>query len=77
MKEKQQDHLLSYKKWILTGILVCVLIVTGMPYAAFAQSQTSHEVVRVGFFAFDGYHMEDEEGNQDAKPDFRVYELQS
>ena len=42
----------------MTGVQTCALPI----YAAEDSSQ--HETVKVGFFAMDGYHVMDEEGNR-------------
>ena len=43
--------------------LLCIVMM--YPQAVFAAEETSqHETVKVGFFAMDGYHMMDEEGNR-------------
>lgn len=49
---------------ILTVMLICILTVIGLPNGVFAEQTDSHEAVKVGFFAFEGYHMMDEEGNR-------------
>ena len=43
--------------------LLCIVMM--YPQAVFAAEEISqHETVKVGFFAMDGYHMMDEEGNR-------------
>ncbi len=55
---KRNRH--GYKK-ITSFVLACFLLFGVLPRRAFAQEQ---QTVRVGFFAFDGYHMIDENGNR-------------
>ncbi len=50
---------------ILTGIIIAGTIITVNPAMAYATSgEDQRETIRVGFFAMDGYHMMDEEGNR-------------
>ena len=51
----------SYKKALVLA-LACFLLLCAFPCTALAASH--QETVRVGFFAFDGYHMVDENGNR-------------
>ena len=57
--------ILSAKKYVaalLVFICVCMIFSPLTAYAAEDSSQ--HETVKVGFFAMDGYHVMDEEGNR-------------
>ena len=47
---------------ILTAMLILTALLSFPARAEEAESQ--HERVRVGFFAMDGYHMMDEDGNR-------------
>lgn len=48
-----------------TLLIVSLLITMLCPEMAFAaEKDTNRETIRVGFFAMDGYHMMDEEGNR-------------
>lgn len=47
---------------ILTAMLILTALLSFPARAEEAESQ--HEHVRVGFFAMDGYHMMDEDGNR-------------
>ena len=48
------------------AILMTMLLLTALPSlsASAAETVSQHERVRVGFFAMDGYHMMDEDGNR-------------
>ena len=48
----------------ILGVMLAIVIFIGSSIYAFAEANPSREVVRVGFFAFDGYHMVDENGNR-------------
>ena len=57
--------ILSAKKYaaaLLVFVCVCMIFSPLTAYAAEDSSQ--HETVKVGFFAMDGYHVMDEEGNR-------------
>lgn len=60
----------SSSNYILWSVLLFMLLLAPVlylkPYTAYAASDDSEqrEVVRVGFFAMDGYHMMDEHGNK-------------
>ena len=47
---------------LICAVLCAVCVISAMPGTAFAANEIT--TVRVGFFAFDGYHMQDEEGNR-------------
>ena len=52
----------KYVAVLLVFVCVCMIFSPRTAYAAEDSSQ--HETVKVGFFAMDGYHMMDEEGNR-------------
>ena len=52
----------KYVAVLLFFVCVCMIFFPLTAYAAEDSSQ--HETVKVGFFAMDGYHMMDEEGNR-------------
>ena len=52
----------KYMAMLLAFVCVCMIFSHLTAYAAEGSSQ--HETVKVGFFAMDGYHMMDEEGNR-------------
>ena len=52
----------KYVAVLLTFVCVCIIFSPQTAYAAEDSSQ--HETVKVGFFAMDGYHVMDEEGNR-------------
>ena len=52
----------KYVAVLLAFVCVCMIFSPLTAYAAEDSSQ--HETVKVGFFAMDGYHMMDEEGNR-------------
>ena len=52
----------KYVAALLVFICVCMIFSPLTAYAAEDSSQ--HETVKVGFFAMDGYHVMDEEGNR-------------
>ena len=52
----------KYVAVLLVFVCVCMIFSPLTAYAAEDSSQ--HETVKVGFFAMDGYHMMDEEGNR-------------
>ena len=52
----------KYVAVLLLFVCMCVIFFSQTAYAAEDSSQ--HETVKVGFFAMDGYHMMDEEGNR-------------
>ncbi len=52
----------KYVAVLLAFVCVCMIFSPLTAYAAEDCSQ--HETVKVGFFAMDGYHMMDEEGNR-------------
>ena len=52
----------KYMAVLLVFVCVCMIFSPLTAYAAEDSSQ--HETVKVGFFAMDGYHMMDEEGNR-------------
>ena len=52
----------KYVAVLLVFVCVCMIFSPQTAYAAEDSSQ--HETVKVGFFAMDGYHMMDEEGNR-------------
>ena len=45
-------------------VFVCVYMIFSPLTAYAAEDSSQHETVKVGFFAMDGYHMMDEEGNR-------------
>ena len=45
-------------------IIMCISLIFPMITYAKASDKNQHETIRVGFFAFDGYHMMDEKGNR-------------
>ena len=52
----------KYVAVLLVFVCVCMIF---SPQTAYASEESSqHETVKVGFFAMDGYHMMDEEGNR-------------
>ena len=52
----------KYVAVLLVFVCVCMIFSPRTAYAAEDSSQ--HETVKVGFFAMDGYHVMDEEGNR-------------
>ena len=52
----------KYMAMLLPFVCVCMIFSPLTAYAAEDSSQ--HKTVKVGFFAMDGYHMMDEEGNR-------------
>ena len=52
----------KYVAVLLAFVCVCMIFSPLTAYAAEDSSQ--HETVKVGFFAMDGYHVMDEEGNR-------------
>ena len=52
----------KYVAVLLAFVCVCMIFSPQTAYAAEDSSQ--HEIVKVGFFAMDGYHVMDEEGNR-------------
>ena len=52
----------KYVAVLLAFVCVCMIFSPQTAYAAEDSSQ--HETVKVGFFAIDGYHVVDEEGNR-------------
>ena len=52
----------KYVAVLLLFVYVCMIFSPQTAYAAEDSSQ--HETVKVGFFAMDGYHVMDEEGNR-------------
>ena len=52
----------KYVAALLVFVCVCMIFSPLTAYAAEGSSQ--HETVKVGFFAMDGYHVMDEEGNR-------------
>ena len=52
----------KYVAVLLVFVCVCMIFSPQTSYAAEDSSQ--HETVKVGFFAMDGYHVMDEEGNR-------------
>lgn len=68
MKHGENRMAVMKKTRKIVGIWVVIIgfiISFSQPNAVFAaQASDSREVVRVGFFAFDGYHMVDEAGNR-------------
>ena len=52
----------KYVAVLLAFVCVCMIFSPQTAYAAEDSSQ--HETVKVGFFAMDGYHVMDEEGNR-------------
>ena len=52
----------KYVAVLLVFVCVCMMFFPLTAYAAEDSSQ--HETVKVGFFAMDGYHVMDEEGNR-------------
>ena len=49
---------------VLTGLLLCIIMITGNLNMVCAEDTDSREIVKVGFFAFDGYHMMDKDGKR-------------
>ena len=49
-------------KRLFCTLLCAVCFAAMLPCTVFAAGET--QTVRVGFFAFDGYHMQDEKGNR-------------
>ena len=45
-------------------VFVCVCMIFSPQTAYAAEDSSQHETVKVGFFAMDGYHVMDEEGNR-------------
>ena len=57
--------MISGVKKCIALLMTLLCIVTMYPQAVYASEESSqHETVKVGFFAMDGYHMMDEEGNR-------------
>ena len=57
--------MISGVKKCIALLLTLLCILTMYLQAVFAAEETSqHETVKVGFFAMDGYHMMDENGNR-------------
>ena len=57
----------KYVAVLLVFVCVCMIFSPQTAYAAEDSSQ--HETVKVGFFAMDGYHVMDEEGNRISSAD--------
>ena len=55
----------KYVAVLLAFVCVCMIFSPQTAYAAEDSSQ--HETVKVGFFAMDGYHVMDEEGNRSGR----------
>ena len=57
--------ILSAKKYVAALLVfVCVCMIFSPLTAYAAEDSSQHETVKVGFFAMDGYHVMDEEGNR-------------
>ena len=57
--------MISEVKKCIALLMILLCIVTMYPQAVYAFEESSqHETVKVGFFAMDGYHIMDEEGNR-------------
>ena len=57
--------MISGVKKCIALLMTLLCIVTMYPQVVYASEESSqHETVKVGFFAMDGYHMMDEEGNR-------------
>ena len=57
--------ILSAKKYVAALLVfVCVCMIFSPLTAYAAEDSSQHETVKVGFFAMDGYHVIDEEGNR-------------
>ena len=57
--------ILSAKKYVAALLVfVCVCMIFSPQTAYAAEDSSQHETVKVGFFAMDGYHVMDEEGNR-------------
>ena len=53
------------KKYVAVLLLfVCVSMIFSPQTVYAAEDSSQHETVKVGFFAMDGYHVMDEEGNR-------------
>ena len=53
------------KKYVAVFLVfVCVCMIFSPQTAYAAEDSSQHETVKVGFFAMDGYHVMDEEGNR-------------
>ena len=61
MKKFRLQHLSVYT---ICLILVLSLLPRITAFAADTSAEPPHRVVRTGFFAFDGYHMMDENGSR-------------
>lgn len=64
MRKHMTEEKRVYKNRILLLLILCAVLWGLSVSAAAAQDAAPRETVRVGFFAFDGYHMVDEKGNQ-------------
>ena len=65
LTDRRFHMILRAKKYVaalLVFVCVCMIFSPLTAYAAEGSSQ--HETVKVGFFAMDGYHVMDEEGNR-------------
>ncbi|MGN0778672.1 MAG: ATP-binding protein [Aristaeellaceae bacterium] len=49
-------------RWMAELLSLCLFLLIGCPWSA--QAQEERPIVRVGFFAMDGYHMQDEAGHR-------------
>lgn len=56
---KKNFYLKSNKKWFLT-LLLSITIICFSSFSSYAASKDTSRVIRVGFFAFEGYHETDE-----------------
>ena len=57
--------ILRAKKYVaVLLVFVCVCMIFSPLTAYAAEDSSQHETVKVGFFAMDGYHVMDEEGNR-------------
>ncbi len=61
MKGKQKRLSRPYVRHILTLLVCCLLISSGIPSAA-AEETNGNRTVKAGVFYFDGYHMKDSDG---------------
>ena len=65
LTDRRRNIMISGVRKCMALLMTLLCIVMMYPQAVFAAEKTSqHETVKVGFFAMDGYHMMDEEGNR-------------
>ena len=65
LTDRRFNMISKAKKYVAVLLLfVCVCMIFSPQTAYAAEDSSQHETVKVGFFAMDGYHVMDEEGNR-------------